>query len=271
MINFLSQPFSSIYELYYFNKIRDSFIDNCRLDFFMSYPPVPSTVENKVSCFIQNELKLNPFSFRYVLEDTEVAAASGCIEPGKGVLFFSPDFCNEIENDFRNRHKFIIAHEIGHLQKKDPCEGRAKKERVACLISLGAYSVTVSVSSIFFPLGTLSTHLLGCTVAKIASLYIKNKIQQGFETEADIYAAQESKEIAQGGIDAMRHYQSKNLELLKKLSEALKNEDPSYYRAFIKQCAQLKALVNFSKEGDNRFNTDHPSLSERIKKIQLYT
>jgi hypothetical protein len=176
MINFLFLPLSSMYNICYIDKTLEKAQMDCHSDYMNRSnfcPSMPKRTEEKIKSFIKDELKVNPDKikiFLSVINDLGGVSAHGCVESDIGILAFSRDFCNEIEKDFTKRHKFRIA-QLGHLHKKDICDGDVKKTRYANWISLGAYSVTVSVSSILFPMGTFCTHLLGCTAAKVASFY----------------------------------------------------------------------------------------------------
>ncbi len=253
VINFLTQPLSTAYNLYHSDKRQKQIEDDCvllsQLAGFLG-KNLDADVKEKIENFISSELKMDPkkLVLQLVPDLQGPAGAKGSIQlsRARGILAFSPEFVEEVKKGLTASHKFAIAHELGHLEYDDNCKGQYEKEKASQWASLATYSV-IALASPFIPVGIIGIHLLACTAAKCAELYTSRNIQMKFELRADLHAAKQSPEIASGGITCVRDLQRHNL--------SIKNPI-------------LSLFVNSS--GDVRLFDPHPPGQTRIDQITPY-
>lgn len=215
--------------------------------------PFPQLAKKKIEDFIRNSLKFDPSRLLLGTAPHFVnpATVSHSIKyEGIALLHLSQKVVTEIETNFTDEHRFLIAHEIGHLVADDTFIGLARKTSIASLASLAA--CTISFVTLSPVMSLTAAYLLSCGTARVIEFFTAKKIERQFEKTADLYAASQSLEIAKGGISVYRG----------EIRDNVKNRN--------KEICVVKCIARtiFSPEGNDRLDLSHPPLTERVAYLQ---
>lgn len=174
-------------------------------------------------------------------------------------LLMSPKLVDDISDQFSNKAKFLITHELAHAKYDDQ---ETKKSVID--FKRAAYVIAILASIYFQPsyeglsilknlLGTVvSTYTFGFFMARMAEIVASRLIIQPHEKRADLFAAKLSHDIAQGGVEVFKY------------TQALKNNGHPCFKAstfLLAIEASIKTLFDLH---------DHPPLQKRIDYLQDY-
>jgi hypothetical protein len=197
------------------------------------------------------------------------AYGSSLLDNGLGGIGISPAIISEIEKEFTAKHKFLIAHEIGHIIYDDQLRGdyqiRLSKYRVgmiAYVISLFAISLIIpsshdNLSSLFL------MHFVCCFSTRITEMVKESSLFYQKEIRADAWAAQQSSELAQGGISYFIEQQQRASALLEPLVLKAQNTESKYKRGVVE-------LIHFFLKNVCFLSATHPSPEKRIAALQKH-
>lgn len=211
----------------------------------------------KIQRFAAKELGINNLYSVKIFEQKNagfLVKAIGSLR--NGALIFSSDFVKAVGKNMDNRHKFATAHEIAHLKADDSGTDYGQtfaKEAIKIL----AYSVHFCAFAVF--LGGASGFVLGhiaglCSMAFVECVY-RHIWQVKQEKNADAYAACQSQELAQGGVELFTEQLKSNLNRL--------NNSPT----LLGRCI---AMIEFSPQGNQNWDFSHPRITERIEACRAY-
>lgn len=230
---------------------------------------VREDVARKINDFIK-ELGLDPQKIALLIDknsEDPPAAAAGNIHLGN--LKFSSEFIEQINKEFSWKHKFVIAHELGHIVAADGANERYPfVERVGSIARIA----TGAICFAFCPAGYLGAYVAACGASKVGG-YFATKItgillSRKAETRADRFAAK-SKDLIQGGKKFFSDLRALNLarkeEIFRKLSEA----EPQASLATKCSILYCRLILTYAitKEGNYRLDFDHPLCTDREKAL----
>jgi hypothetical protein len=199
------------------------------------------------------------------------ARVAGSFQWGFAVIYLKDRFIKKIVNSFEPKYKFFIAHELAHLVHDDLFEIDKLKSGGSPFVRILAYCVSMAVLTIFFPVGLIEAHLIGCGVSKAAHFfYFKyvEQIQWIKELSADLFAAKISSEIAKGGFDANKKTLERKTKRLERKIEDLHTN--SSLNPLIRVFLEFRLRMIYTNQGERRFHFSHPSFTTRIKAIEPY-
>ncbi|MBM3202247.1 MAG: hypothetical protein FJZ56_07570 [Chlamydiae bacterium] len=218
-------------------------------------------VTQKIKKFIESELKLDIQNIDvFITPSDSDASAKGSLD--KGHINISENLADEISKEFSNKHKFIIAHEVGHLFHRDGMDAKIAQIKNIALTNIAIYALAVTGCS-FTDMHPLVIHAIGCTAAAAGSYFMHLKSSWHVELKADRFAAEKSKEIAKGGVEALQEAQKNVLQQKAKLftQSAKTDSNPTLIEKI--------SLALTDNEGNSYFES-HPPISSRIAEIVPY-
>lgn len=242
---------------------------------------IPVDVQTKIDLFIQEELHLEPSKFVCLQRGVPdfLSSSTGSLQEGcRGVLLIDPKMVKAIARDFSDRLKFALGYSIAHLDLESDHFIRLKESQVAPTIEIVAYMTTLAVAHYFDYTSLPIAHLTGCIVAKTASFLWEKKVKQMLSSKADLWVAAKSQQLAAGGIALLQEFKELHSQAVKelvrfglgKVVDLQKKNDGSWKAHGIKAFAQLACRSLMTVDGDDRFDLDHPSFTERQAKIAQY-
>lgn len=225
---------------------------------------VPEEVAEPISAFIKDILKSDGASIDLIVTDSSTSSCEAAGTLKKGAIFFSRKFIEEIRQDFNRKHRFAIAHELGHLVAADSISNY-NDSYLQMRLMVMAYGVSVLACTYFLGLkGVVVGHVVGCFAMKAVEytlFYLHASKRRQQERKADEFAANIASELILGGYDYFDEMMAEN----QRLREAIK-----LTLIMGKLIVQINTGKVFkSPEGDERFDFNHPKLSERRKAMQL--
>jgi Zn-dependent protease with chaperone function len=204
-ISFFMYPLTNSY-LYYQHLTEPNFEERCikdNLELFKESEndrKVPEIVKNIIRQFIYDELGINLENIQLVVSDDSSSPASSYGSIEKGFILVSPEFIEELRENFTQEHKFVIAHEIGHLVAQDSSNNH--RFRMAKLpFQLVAYTISLCAMTYFFPSNPIENHFAACATSKVFDVVTDAVRSRKIEMKADQFAAQISPHIAAGGVE----------------------------------------------------------------------
>lgn len=178
---------------------------------------MPEEVSSQVKKFLNSQGILNAEKILFLeAEDDELACAQ-LEEKNVYALVLSKKICEEIKKEFSNKHKFIIAHEAGHIVNDD-MNTQFSTLWKASLVGLTTFAVCFAVmtasesTSKISPgpltacLFTLNKYITTCMAGYFARNFFYNHLSRQLEYAADQYSASFSKSIANGGLETMQEF-----------------------------------------------------------------
>jgi Zn-dependent protease with chaperone function len=191
-------------------------------------------------------------------------------------LLITNDVDKEIRFKFNLRHKFIIAHELGHILNDDNGDIGFQNCVTSSLLRLLAYTVsTLAINTLFsFDIKLIiGTHILACGTSKIIGFLFEKMANNKQERLADKYAMEQSCKIALGGINFIRTSQLDNLAAKKyfvnQYAKKIKNSQ-NLFTTVINKIKLTYYNFIFRQNGDFLYDLDHPLLSNRFHTIKSY-
>lgn len=227
---------------------------------------VPLEIEEKIRTFIhslRSPVDASKILFKIASlnegANFNALAKRSLVKDGFGIIEFEQSFINEIAIQFTRKHQSIIAHELGHLVHDDMHTGNIRIKRITSLSKTVAYGVSFFVMSHFFKAGLMRSHLIGCAASNIADTIIHRKIHREQEFDADRFAAEQSPQLALGGIEGF--LAEKNTLTVESVRDLL----PDYQ--WLKQKAPAIQKLIMNNEEWIRFWLTHPSPNSRIRAV----
>jgi hypothetical protein len=158
--------------------------------------------------------------------------------------------------------KFGIAHEIGHFIKGQGHQGHVKQFRDNARARLVTYFIAMSTLFFYSPCVYYINHLISCIAAKAIGEMIDLHYAYRDELEADHWAAERSKEIAQGGIEYFEGYKQI-------ITTVIINEEPQEEGLMTSLVSKVKKLyfwISVNTKIPNNFS--HPPIQTRIAALK---
>jgi Peptidase family M48 len=286
ILSFVGEPFVSSYQLVRtatpkllksnstpdFKAIREG-IESAEKDIVL----IPDHIKEKIVRFITDELKVDASRMVFVYRDKgDFATKYSQKYDGLAYLLIPRLEAAEIKTELLNRHKFSIAHEVGHIVADDNYS-RDIIDIKSFLMRTLAYSVSSTMLSALFSnsyTAMIGGHLLSCAAAKTMGFMYKHWAIRQQEILADGYAMNISPEIALGGVEGFMRDQYINRELRDDVLRFIVKEirDAEGISSMPRKCYLIACfalgLMSVSDEGELRDDFEHPALAERIKLIQ---
>ncbi|MCI5052945.1 MAG: M48 family metalloprotease [Simkaniaceae bacterium] len=218
--------------------------------------------------FVRNVATSKGLPVPGVMVSTKEACAS-VVPERNSIIFLSKDLYSEMEKELTNVHKFILAHELGHVFKRDshlnvslPIKELFQKyTHVGSQVGVLATLALVGGGIFFKRMSGSYLALVGGAVLLTHSItgeFIKlTKARYRSEYEADEFAAKLSPEIAQGGV---QFFEDRKLMFTQAVSKA---------SIFTKVALKLnRACSRLFFPDFSSFS--HPTHDSRIAKIAKY-
>ncbi|MBS0654341.1 MAG: hypothetical protein JSR46_01060 [Verrucomicrobia bacterium] len=238
---------------------------------------IPDHIKEKIVRFITDELNVDASRMVFVYRDKgDYATRYSLKNDGLAYLFIPTEDVPEIEKELLDRHKFSIAHEVGHMLADDN-HSREIINIKSFLLRAIAWTVSSTMCNALFSnsyTAMIGGHLLSCAAARTVGFMYKHWTIRQQEILADDYAMNISPEIAQGGVDGFKRSQFVNCicrdELLRPIAWQIR--DAKGISNIPRRCYLIAwfalGLMKVSDEGELRDDFEHPALSDRIKYIQ---
>jgi len=244
----------------------------------------------KINRFVRSELSLDPDRFVFFIDSKTIswAESTGSLRQGcRGIVHFSPEFTREMETDFNDEHKFVIAHEISHLLNGDDSEKQIDRDLHIAQLHVSIFFLMILSTGLlicFPPLlkweitAPLLVYPTSAATAGMVKEIRKRQLSRFLESQADLRAARFSLEIARGGIKVFEkarlteeQRKSEFIEKLNKVDVALQQE-PSCCKRGARGCF-TRSLIRIAKlfPAELFFNIkcpSHPIPRHRIAAIQ---
>jgi hypothetical protein len=231
---------------------------------------ISELLQEKLNDFIR-ELKLDPARFIFLKSSSRLSSASarGTLrEQCSGIILLNPEFVEELERDFNDMHKFIIAHEISHLLNDD-FAGEYDRYAQISKVHVLAYCAAMAATTFFFSYPVAHVASIGAAAAIKEMRW--RQLKRPTESNADLWAASQSQNLARGGVQ----YFTKMLEDLSAVRDQqlqfldkAKKETKSGLKACLLSIPRLLIRVFRSERLVNLCDPDHPALRDRIAAIK---
>lgn len=248
-------------------------IDTCDL---------PPKVKKTVSRFIETECHVATDSIR-LLENLSENCTSDAVEEGsesgEAYIALSSAMVSEMQKSFSGKHKFILAHEIGHLVNEDTLEKRLRQAYILKWVKFASYALTIltlgALSYRFIrPSKTtligalLGSHTIACLLSDKVASFISKKINHIKELKADKFAASLSREMALTGIKSLQEDQVERREHLEDLVNGLGAHRKNRVHLTPQEIQRHQEFINRTTPEGDTLLTSHPTASERIARLQ---
>ncbi|MES2272995.1 MAG: M48 family metalloprotease [Chlamydiota bacterium] len=270
IISYLAEPIQSTagfaFSVYMNHKIQKTLLP--KLD------PLPEAAAKKITDLF-NELNLTNLTadIRFHQMSGEQAdssaLASGCLIHRTGMIILSEGFATKITKttELTKEDKFQLIHELGHVILNHNCPNSYTKSKraISNAFRFSAYFGAMVGLRTFFPLGFFSAHLLSCGIGRVIKYYSIEKMERKKEFEADAFAAIQSPELAQGGLDFNETAKREYLSYFRPMAFMY---EPERWERALSQIETAWMHLRFSSKGYDRFDCDHPTPLERSLQIQ---
>ena len=127
------------------------------------------------------------------------SSAAGSLQHGaKIAIFLGTKLMEDIATEFTDEHKFIIAHEVAHIQHDDPIMGLVNMRLNRDCLKMVAYGAGMAILS-SLDCSLIVSHIASCAISSFSGRFSEQRSRYKIELRADQCAAERSVELLEGG------------------------------------------------------------------------